>query len=245
MATLVPCLVVLRATFDDLFPGRDRASDGWIGDASHAARASDHNPDSRGLVHAIDVDANLGPGATMRDVVRAVVARCHAGAERRLTYVIYDRQIASASHGWTWRPYDGTSPHTEHAHFSASSVPARENDRSSWHLDEFGGDDMLVKKGDSGDEVKFWQLGLADLGYDVGTPDGAYGPKMEAAVNAFRKAHGAAPASRIDPWTAWAILRESAIVQAKKYAGKDGAPGQLTGRLTVTGGQLVVEAAAA
>jgi len=136
MAKLIPCLVLLRATFDDLFPGRDHTSDGWIGDSRHQAEKSDHNPDSRGLVHAIDVDADLGPGITMHDVVTTLVARCHAGAEKRLTYVIYDRQIASASHGWTWRAYDGKSPHTEHAHFSASNAPALEQNTTSWHLEE-------------------------------------------------------------------------------------------------------------
>ncbi|WP_328465548.1 hypothetical protein OHA21_43875 [Actinoplanes sp. NBC_00393] len=136
MPALVPSLVRLRTDFNTLFPGRGRGSDGWIGDPAHQARDSDHNPDERGLVHAIDVDADLGPGVDMRDFVEFVVARCRSGKEKRLTYVIHNRIIWSASYGWVGRRYTGDNPHTAHAHFSASSNPARENNTSSWHLEE-------------------------------------------------------------------------------------------------------------
>jgi hypothetical protein len=99
-------------------------------------RGSDHNPDERNLVHAIDVDANLGSGVDMRDVVEFIVARCRSGKEKRLTYVIHDRTIWSATQGWTARRYSGDNPHTAHAHFSASDTPARERDTGTWHLEE-------------------------------------------------------------------------------------------------------------
>ena len=271
---LIPCLKALFTEFDRIAPSRDHASDGAVGDQRHQDEVSDHNPDETGSVpirdsdrtnevHAIDVDDDLRESdLTMEKVVQFLLGRCRSGAERRLRYIIYNRRIWSASSGWVQKTYTGASPHTEHAHFSASYNAGLEASTASWGLiAEFGGNAMLVKKGEKSDEVKFWQVGLADLGYKPGAIDGDYGPTMEAAVNAFRKAHDVGPLAAVDPWTGWAIIRESAIAQARKYAGKDGkdgapgAPGQpgkdgadgkdgvLSGRLTVVGGQLDVEAA--
>jgi hypothetical protein len=136
MAVLVPCLVALRSEFNDLFPGRDKTSDGWIGDPAHQASVSDHNPDERGLVHAIDVDAGLDPDFDMQTVVDHLVARCRTNAEKRLTYIIFGRRIWSASKSWIGRDYSGSNPHTQHAHFSASDSPSREQSVASWRLEE-------------------------------------------------------------------------------------------------------------
>jgi hypothetical protein len=35
-----------------------------------------------------------------------------------LSYIIWNRRIASAKSGWEWRPYDGDDPHTNHVHAS-------------------------------------------------------------------------------------------------------------------------------
>ncbi len=85
---LVPCLAELRSEFDEIAPGRDRSSDGSIGDPAHADRSSDHNPDETGNVpirdadkvnevHALDVDADLRtPGLSMETVVQLLLFRC-------------------------------------------------------------------------------------------------------------------------------------------------------------------------
>lgn len=150
---LVPCLVALRNEFNAIAPDRDRRSDGSVGDAAHAASSSDHNPDETGTVpihdadstnevHAIDVDSSgpwpemAGKPGSMERVVQHLLARCRAGLEDRLRYIIYDHRIWSASSGWVQKAYTGSSPHTEHAHFSASYGSAQESDTHSWHLED-------------------------------------------------------------------------------------------------------------
>ena len=56
MAYLAPSLVQLRNEINRRWPNRDKTSDGWIGDPAHQATKSDHNPDSKGCVHALDID---------------------------------------------------------------------------------------------------------------------------------------------------------------------------------------------
>ncbi len=147
---LVPCLVALRSEFNAIAPARQKTSDGSVGDLAHQSSVSDHNPDETGRVpivdadkinevHAIDVDVDLNvPGLTMWMIVAFLVARCRSGAERRLRYIIFDRRIWSAADGWPTGgvAYKGASPHTEHAHFSASYDTAMEASTASWHLKE-------------------------------------------------------------------------------------------------------------
>lgn len=145
---LIPCLRALFGEFDRIAPDRDRASDGAVGNEAHAATESDHNPDETGNVpihdadkvnevHAIDVDNNLNESdLTMEKVVQFLLGRCRSGAERRLRYIIYNKRIWSASSGWVQKTYTGTSPHTEHAHFSASYTSSLEASTASWHLED-------------------------------------------------------------------------------------------------------------
>jgi hypothetical protein len=144
---LIAALKRLFADFDVLAPNRDHASDGSIGDTIHEDEVSDHNPDETGSVpihdadhtnevHAIDVDDDLNePGLTMEMVVQFILGRCRSGAETRLRYIIYNRRIWEADNGWKQRTYTGASPHTEHAHFSASYTTDKEASQASWHLE--------------------------------------------------------------------------------------------------------------
>lgn len=129
---LVASLVSLRNEFNKLSPSRDHASDGSIGDAAHAAEPSDHNPDESGQgegsdadnideVHALDVDSDLklGTNRGMTWATRVIADRHRRGIDKRLHYIIWNRQVASIETGWAWVYYDGSNPHTEHAHFSA------------------------------------------------------------------------------------------------------------------------------
>jgi hypothetical protein len=145
---MVPCLVQLRTEFNQIAPGRDKASDGGIGDQAHAGDVSDHNPDETGRVpirdadrinevHAFDVDKDLRtPGLDMEKVVQFLLGRCRAGTEKRLRYIIFNRRIWEASNGWRQRTYTGRNAHDQHGHFSASYDTAREASTASWHLED-------------------------------------------------------------------------------------------------------------
>jgi len=55
MATLAPSLRRLFGEIDSVWPNRDRRTDGWLRWPKDGISVG-HNPDSRGIVHAIDVD---------------------------------------------------------------------------------------------------------------------------------------------------------------------------------------------
>lgn len=123
MASLAPSLVALRNEVNARWPRRDRTSDGWIGDASHSSRVSDHNPDERGMVHAIDVDVD---GINVGELLKATIG------DPRVWYVIHNRTIYSRTHGFKPRRYTGSNPHTAHAHVSIRYSSAAETDTRSW-----------------------------------------------------------------------------------------------------------------
>ena len=108
----------LREQIDDSFPDRDRKSDGWIGDAAHSNRKSDHNPDpSNGIVRAIDVDKDFdsrpSTGAYLADQIRLCAKK-----DKRISYIIYAGKISSAKSLWRWRTYSGVNSHHAHIHIS-------------------------------------------------------------------------------------------------------------------------------
>ena len=130
---LARALEELRAEINARWPNRDKSSDGSIGDASHQARPSDHNPNAAGVVRAIDVDADGIPAAWLADHVR----KRGAAGDDRLTpggYVIFNRRIASDVGGWTWRTYTGSNPHQAHVHVSATTSASGYDDSGDWGI---------------------------------------------------------------------------------------------------------------
>ena len=65
--------------------------------------------------------------------------------------------------------------------------------------------DVTLKSGDSGNEVKQLQEALTALGYDVGEPDGAFGPSTEEAVKQFQADSGLPADGVAGPQTLQAI----------------------------------------
>jgi len=120
---LAPSLVQLRNEVNARWPHRPKGSDGTVGDTSHSARASDHNPNARNSVNAFDITY---PGVDPK-VIIAAVKKHPAG-----NYVIFNRKIYSRSNGWKAEPYGGISPHTEHLHVSILQTVAAEQSKAKW-----------------------------------------------------------------------------------------------------------------
>jgi hypothetical protein len=132
--------IQLREQIDDAFPGRDRTSDGWIGDTRHSARKSDHNPDAQGWVRAIDVDSDLNGKGRKPDVMPDLVDQIRLLAksgDKRISYIIFDGKIASSKKAWAWRPYDGINKHNHHAH--VSFTPKGDEDSAFFNIPMIGG----------------------------------------------------------------------------------------------------------
>lgn len=102
--------------------------DGWVGDTSHQARKSDHNPDwdHGGVVRAVDIGIQ---GRDPRAILNEVIG------DKRVWYVIHKGVIYSRTYGWAANRYTGSNPHNHHIHVSICHSKEAETDKSSW----FGG----------------------------------------------------------------------------------------------------------
>ena len=165
---LAPPLVTLRATLNRLFTRRDKTTDGWVGDAAHNARKSDHNPDwdDDGIVRAIDVDKDLPDSENAAQRIVDAITR-----DPRVAYVIFRRRIwqnpAVYSRGG-WRPYTPSgkagwyNPHEQHFHVSVRHGKRWDRDGSPWNLGIEEGDDEL-----NADDKKWINARFDDLATGV------------------------------------------------------------------------------
>ena len=129
----------LREQVDDSYPDRDRTSDGWIGDVRHSARPSDHNPDAKGIVRAIDIDRDLS-GKAKPDLMPDLADQIRLAAKRgdkRISYIIFAGRIASSRMGWRWRKYRGVNAHHSHCHISFTKQG--DTDSSFFNIPMIGG----------------------------------------------------------------------------------------------------------
>lgn len=152
VSMLTPGMKNLGNQFNARWPNRDGASDGAIGDYAHQQGDSGHNPDdtqydnaewdsdsdNKSEIRAIDVDSDLGEsGTTMQMVIDHLRKLPNLGSVLR--YMIYDRKIYKASNNFNPETYTGSSPHTEHAHFSgAYSDASDENKTFDFKFEEVG-----------------------------------------------------------------------------------------------------------
>lgn len=136
--------VSLTRLFDEVnraYPKRDHASDGWLGDASHAARPSDHNPTfprPPGWVHAADIDATVSSGmgsGPVGDRVCAAALRIARGTlPHPINYIIYKGRIYSRTYGFRARTYNGANKHYSHVHISIIRTSWARAWRTPWGI---------------------------------------------------------------------------------------------------------------
>lgn len=129
-----------RAAVNAAYPGRDKTSDGTIGDEAHQATNSDHNPDPDGSVDAWDMDVNLrsaNDAAAIENLKR--IFQGHESSR----YWIHNGQVASRSTGWQRQTYTGPNPHDKHVHWNTRE--AYEDSAAPWPLPPAPtGDTMLA-----------------------------------------------------------------------------------------------------
>lgn len=128
---LAKSLETLRRQVNERWPARDKTSDGWIGDRAHRNRPSDHNPNSLGVVTALDIDKDLSATEKVELVVNALVS----SRDPRIKYVIWrGRILSSLVQPWVWRKYTGSNGHFEHVHISVAADPRLYDDLREWNL---------------------------------------------------------------------------------------------------------------
>ena len=131
-----------REQVNDNFPNRSKRLDGWIGDLRHQSRVTQHNPNERGEVCALDIDARLseeqGISIYLADQIRLAAKQ----GDRRFLYIIHMGKIASAKSFWRWVKYRGINPHKKHIHISF-----RPNQNGKpFNIPLLGGTDETIKQ---------------------------------------------------------------------------------------------------
>ena len=199
----------LHQQLNQLAPGRNRASDGSIGDAVHATRDSDHNPwvvlNGQPLVTARDWTHDPAGGLDCARLRDALIR----GRDARVKYIIFNQQIISGAGGpqpWVRRRYYGANPHTRHLHLSVVA-DRRCRIGTPWLLPGLSSPVTPTKyptlqRGSTGEAVKLIQrflgvVGPGDVGY------GYYGPLTEGAVKRYQEMRGIPSDGVVGPQT-WA-----------------------------------------
>lgn len=231
---LVKSLVALRDQVNKLAPNRSKASDGWIGDAAHAKRKSQHNPDPDGTVDALDITHDPKNGCDAGKIAEAI----RVSKDKRVGNVIYNRQIFSGSgkSPFVWRKYTGANAHTQHIHIDV--IDALQDDARPWAIDSAFSkvpakpDPKLTAKqksavmhrGSKGEFVTELQNNLVALGYGPMAIDGVFGIVTERAVKKFQSASGLKADGWAGPRTLEAIGK---ALKDKETAPKIAAAGKI------------------
>lgn len=186
-------------------PGRSKSSDGTIGDTAHASRPSDHNPDSRGIVHALDITNDPLHGVVSQKLAEDL----RASEDDRIKYIISNRRIWNPSVSPEWRAYTGSNPHDKHVHISITQLG--EDNVRDWAAVPTAVGPHVVDQ--NAPEVRpLMKLGSADveniqlLWRLLATQEPkVFGPILEAGIKAFQRKKGLAEDGRVGSYT-WGAL---------------------------------------
>ncbi len=207
--------VALVGEVNARWPGRDKTSDGTIGDAAHATRTSDHNPWVKkappvgmGIVRARDIDVDGVDMAWLMEHLRAL----GAAGDPRLAgggYLIFNERITAPDFRG-WKVYTGTNPHEHHGHVSFTTNPASFDSTAGWGIAgtapsapapaPAAGGRVTIRRGSTGPDVELIQRWLGVVG--PGVPGyGTFGPATEAAVERYQQMKGLAVDGIVGPMT--------------------------------------------
>lgn len=124
---LAPSLENLRDEINSRWPDRDKASDGTIGDQDHQNTSSDHNPNSRESVNAMDIDKD---GVDVNFLMECY--KKHPSTH----YFIWNRKIYDKDNGFQAQNYTGSNPHDKHIHLSIRQSSSAEQNQTPWGVDD-------------------------------------------------------------------------------------------------------------
>lgn len=134
-------LLTLRRQLNAAYPNRSKASDGLIGDDAHAEdKTSDHNPDSNGVVAALDVTHDPSKGLDIAVLSEAL----RTARDYRIKYVIANKKIFGPFSNWQWQNYIGDNPHEKHMHVSVNRVIY--DDAREWNINAGGNMNGVTKE---------------------------------------------------------------------------------------------------
>lgn len=160
------------------FPKRSKVSDGWIGDAAHASRDSDHNPwvkdGSIGVVTAVDITEDAQGG--FKEIADFIVQTLVRRRDRRVKYIIHEGLIWRSYDkpgipAWTPSRYSGANGHFQHVHVSVQPSKSLYDSMASWGvLENKKEEDVSYSKWSKDDKEQFWSDFRAIFGAENTVP---------------------------------------------------------------------------
>ena len=123
---LAPSLVNLLNEVNSVWPDRSTNIDGAKGDSAHSERDSEHNPNERGSVNALDL---TNQGVDVDSIIEA------ASNHPSTMYIISRGLIYSDWMNFEPRSFPG-DPHDRHVHISIKDSAQAENNTAPWGIEE-------------------------------------------------------------------------------------------------------------